>query len=129
MLPCIDCNIIFSKGKKIGGIVLLIYSLFIIFSNSIRSIDNQFIVWYNSKVFDVENLKTPILGYKRVISTNKNNVYDVPFDVMFKFDDFFGIHDALIFKKDHGLNMGSFDGDYSLHKIYNKDWWWYKKGD
>lgn len=48
-------------------------------------------------------------------------------DAYFKFNKtlFFHGYEALIYKKNHQLNMNSFDGDYSLKYIYDADWWWF----
>ncbi len=117
---------LFSSNKKKGTIIIWLYIITLLFSHKIRDWDNLLIINYNSEK-EQKNFRSPILGYK--IEKEKNNINDIPFDLIFKFNDTFGTYEALVFKKNHGLNIDSFDGDYSLYKIYNQNWWWYKKGD
>lgn len=115
-----------SIKRKLGFIVLSIYIIVLLFSKQIREFENKIVIEFNSGK-DVSKFKTPILGYRLEIPNEKTN--DIPFDALFKFNQIFGTYQALVFKKNHGLTMESFEGDYSLTKIYNKDWWLYKKGD
>jgi len=117
----------FGTRRKIGTIVIVAYLFVLTFSKQIRKLDNQLIIEFN-KNKELSDFKSPILGYKLEIS-NSENTNDVMFDALFIFNHVFGIYDALVFKKAHGLTMSSFEGDYSLYKIYNQDWWWYKKMD
>lgn len=118
-----------ATNKKAGIITISIYLFVLIVSGFIRQLDNKILVWFNSNASEIEELRTPVLGYKKVVVNTSGNIHDVQFDVMFKFNDSFGMYEALIFDKNHGLDIDSFDGDYSLHEVYNENWWWYIKSD
>lgn len=120
---------IFSVNRTTGIIVLVIYITVLLFSKQIRSIENNYIVEFN-KDRNISDFVSPILGYKLILPNKTNqNIYDIEFDALFKFNDIFGVYQALVFKRNHNLTMNSFDGDFSLYKIYNQDWWWYRKSD
>jgi len=120
---------IFALKRKSGVIVLGLYVTVLLFSKQIRAIENKLVIEFNNGK-DVSEFSTPILGYKLERPNKANqNVNDIAFDALFKFNEAFGTYQALVFKEDHGLTMESFDEDYSLYKVYNKDWWWYRKGD
>lgn len=119
--------LLLTNRRKVGKIILVAYLFVLAFSKQIRNFDNQLVIEFN-KNKELVDFKSPVLGYKLEIS-NSENSYDVIFDAMFRFNQSFGVYDALVFKKAHGLTLLSYDGDYSLYKIYNQDWWWYKKMD
>lgn len=120
---------IFTIKRRIGLIIVGIYVIVLVFSKPIREFENKLVILFNDRK-EVSEFRTPILGYKlERPNETSSNVNDISYDALFKFNEVFGTYDALIYKKDHGLTMESFEGDYSLYKIYNNDWWWYKKGD
>lgn len=106
-------------------VVLGIYLLCFSFSENIRSWNNEILISYN-KNKSITDFKTPILGYLLEFPDSNSKIKNC--DVYFKFNKtiFFNGYEALIYKKNHQLNMNSFDGDYSLKYIYNDDWWWFK---
>jgi hypothetical protein len=89
------------------------------------------VIQYNQGKQPTE-FSSPILGYKLALPDKtkiNTNIYDIPYDALFKFNKGFGIYNALVFKRNHGLTNGDFDGDFSLVEIYNTHWWWYIKAD
>lgn len=122
--------LLLAENKRMGLMTLMVCFAVLAASGWIRKIDNKFVVWYNLEVSDPNRIKSPILGYKKILpSQSSDNMHDVPFEAMLKFNDRFGTYEALVFQKGHELDESSFDGDDSLCKVYNEDWWWYRKMD
>jgi hypothetical protein len=115
-----------AANRKLGWIVLVVYSAVLLFSKQIRELDNQFVIYFNEGK-NVSEFSTPILGYKLEVPNQKMN--EISGKRLFKYNVAFGTYHALVFQKNHQLSKNSFEGDYSLAKIYNNDWWLYRKGD
>jgi hypothetical protein len=118
--------LLIATKRKWGWIVLVVYSAVLLFSKQIRELDNQFVIYFNEGK-NVSEFSTPILGYKLEDSNQKMN--EISGNRLFKYNEAFGTYHALVFQKNHQLSKNSFEGDYSLAKIYNNDWWLYRKGD
>jgi hypothetical protein len=115
-----------SNKRKLGLVSLFGYVLVLFFSSQIRKVENELVINCNLGK-NVSEFKSPILGY--ILELPQENKNDIPFDAIFKFNQAFGSYQALVYKKNHGLKIDSFEGDFSLSKIYNKDWWLYIKAD
>jgi hypothetical protein len=118
--------LLIATKRKWGWIVLVVYSAVLLFSKQIRELDNQFVIYFNEGK-NVSEFSTPILGYKLEDPNQKMN--EISGNRLFKYNVAFGTYHALVFQKNHHLSKNSFEGDYSLAKIYNNDWWLYRKGD
>ena len=118
--------LLIATKRKWGWIVLVVYSAVLLFSKQIRELDNQFVIYFNEGK-NVSEFSTPILGYKLEVPNQKMN--EISGKRLFKYNVAFGTYHALVFQKNHQLSKNSFEGDYSLAKIYNNDWWLYRKGD
>jgi hypothetical protein len=118
-------SVFMTEKKRVSVVLLILFVAVVTFSKQIRVVNNSFIVWVNQ---DTEEVICPFLGYQLVDNTQKG-WYDFNYDYLLKYNNNFMTYEALVYHRNHSLDMESFEGDASLVKVYNDDWWQFLKHD